>query len=132
MKRLAQVLVLVAAWEPEDETQCFGITTPGITGAHSAGETLSEAVEQLREVVLFHTEEAPIMQDTLFDIYDPEMMLKCSDEVDVCWWKYVVMEAWVNEAVEFDFNYLELRDRFRDIEKELLESTAELTHLRKS
>lgn len=132
MKRLSQLLVLVAAWEPQADSECFGITSPGIGGAHSAGDTLSHAVEQLREVVLFHTEESPITQDDLFKLYDPEMMLLCTEELDECWWRYVVMEAWVEESVEFDFNYLQLRDRFRDIEKELLESMAEMKQPRKS
>lgn len=126
MKKLKQILVLVAVWAPENENESYGANVPGIFGLNSAGDDLENCLENVREALLFHTEEEPVTQEALPHIYNSDHMLRCDENHDTCWWRYAVMDAWVEENVEFDFKYLELRDRFRNIKQELDDSIKEM------
>lgn len=125
MKKM-QIVVLLAVWQPENEDQSFGCTLPGILGANSAGESFEECKENIKEVALFHTEEAPLTQEDLHKAYDTAVILSGDENYAGCWWHHMLVEAWVEDTVEPDFDYLQFRDQFRDIDAELKEAMAEV------
>ncbi|MDG6319618.1 type II toxin-antitoxin system HicB family antitoxin, partial [Glaesserella parasuis] len=44
------------AIEPGDETHAYGVIVPDIPGCFSAGDTLEEAYQNVKEAIVFHLE----------------------------------------------------------------------------
>ena len=44
------------AIEPGDDTHAFGVIVPDLPGCYSAGDTLEEAMRNVREAIDFHLE----------------------------------------------------------------------------
>lgn len=124
--RKTSIAILVGFELPATENHTWGAVIPGdISGLLTAGNDFHELLHNLQEVVLLITESRPLTLADITAIRDPNNMYH-DDTVPGFYYTHLLLEAYVADGVDLDFDALAARDRLRDIDAELRESMAQM------
>ena len=65
--RKLKTIVLIVLEAPTNPSECWGVIIPHISGCHTTGNTREEALANAKEVIPFHTKDAPIDSDYILN-----------------------------------------------------------------
>ncbi len=111
MPKLTKIIVLAGFTNPPEGSTYFHGQLSEETGAITNQESLEETEKALRYLLKDLTEDHPLTQEAVDSIMEFKDMRNLDNLSMSMSWKAIVAEAWVENGVEMDEDYLDMIDK---------------------